>query len=141
MTRDQLEFAISQYVDNTLSAVDRSALEHRLEQDAEARQLLVEYRGLDELFRRELPPAPELNWNDLANQISAAVAEEEIPARTLRISWRASSLAIAASVLIAIGIGFVVYKNSGTPEGGQTSPTLGIARIDGPAAEPATQPA
>ena len=140
MTRDQLEFAISQYVDNTLSAVDRAALEDRLEQDAEARQLLAEYRGLDELFRRELPPTPELNWNDLANQISAAVAEEEIPVRTLRISWHATSLAMAASVLLALGIGFVVYKNSGMPHNVPNGP-ISIAKIDGPAAEPATQPA
>ena len=45
MTPDQLEFAISQYLDGTLAADEQAALERHLETDAGARQMLAEYRA------------------------------------------------------------------------------------------------
>ena len=41
MTRDELEFSISQYLDGTLGARERDALDERLATDAEARALLA----------------------------------------------------------------------------------------------------
>ena len=137
MSREQLEFRISQYVDNTLSADDRAALEAELKRDAAARDLLSQYRGLNDLLRAQLV-VPELNWEKLGDHISAAVAEEEIPSRRMRIGWGAG-LALAASVLIAIGIGIAVFVKGTTPVA-PTAPA-GVAKIEGPSAEPATQPA
>jgi anti-sigma factor RsiW len=76
MTPEQLEFAISQYLDGTLPAAERAALEQRLAEDAEARELLAEYRSLDRLMKdgRELPA---VQWEQLTQTISAAVAGHE----------------------------------------------------------------
>ena len=137
MSREQLEFRISQYVDNTLSASERVALEAELERDGEARELLSQYRGLNDLLRAEMG-LPELNWDRLSDQISAAVADQEIPALRLRIGWVAG-LALAASVLIAVGIGIVAYVKGTSGPVNQPAPT--IAKIEGPSAEAATQPA
>jgi len=133
----QLEFQISQYANNTLSAGERTALEAELERSAEARALLTEYRKLDEVLRREIL-VPEVNWDRLAEQISGAVGEEEIPGRRLVIGW-GGRLALAASVLIAVGVGLAVYMKGTTP-GAPVGPA-GVAKVEGPSAEAATQPA
>lgn len=75
MTNDQLEFAISQYLDGTLPPEERSALERLLESDADAQRLLEEYRSLDLLAKGALP-LPNLNWNKISASISDAVAAE-----------------------------------------------------------------
>ncbi|MBA2706741.1 MAG: hypothetical protein H0U59_02910 [Gemmatimonadaceae bacterium] len=141
MTEDQLEFSISQYADNTLSAGDRAALELHIDANGDARQLLAEYRALDQVIRREAPATPELDWEALAGRISAAVRDEEIPARSLRIPWRATGLAMAASILLAVGIGIAVYQGDRSSQ--PTSPVrpVAVVKIDGPLAEAATQPA
>ena len=149
MNRDQLEFAISQYVDNTLSAADRSALERHIESDPEARQILTEYRTLNEMLRGHLP-APQVEWDRLAEKFSGAVAQEEMPARVLRMPWVGigSGLAIAASVLLAVGVGFFVYRQRNTTttqpqavaivqiEGAQLAAAPAVVQIEvGPATE------
>jgi anti-sigma factor RsiW len=106
MTRDELEFQISQYLDGTLGEADRSALEARLAVDADARALLDEYRRLDVVLKAA--PVPAVNWDGLSAQISRAVADqEEEPARTYRIgAFRTfAGLALAACVLIGLGFG------------------------------------
>src|SRR5687768_17257408 len=75
MTNDQLEFAISQYLDGTLPPEERSALEQRLATDANAQRLLDEYRSLDALAKGVLP-LPNFNWNKLSASISDAVATD-----------------------------------------------------------------
>jgi len=75
MTQDQLEFAISQYLDGTLPPEERSALEQRLATDANAQRLLDEYRSLDALAKGVLP-LPNFNWNKLSASISDAVATD-----------------------------------------------------------------
>jgi anti-sigma factor RsiW len=73
MTNDQLEFAISQYLDGTLPPEERSALERRLASDADARRILEQFRSLDTLAKNALP-LPNLNWVKLSAAISSAVA-------------------------------------------------------------------
>ena len=73
MTHDQLEFAISQYLDGTLPPEERASLELRFQSDAEARRMLEEYRSLDAVVKQSLP-VPGVKWNNLANAISSAVA-------------------------------------------------------------------
>src|SRR5687768_923655 len=98
MTRDELEFSISQYLDGTLPAAERDALETRLGSDAEARALYAEYESLQGVFKAA--PLPAVRWDAFAQQISAAVAREEMPAQSYKLtSWfRPARLAIAASV-------------------------------------------
>jgi negative regulator of sigma E activity len=71
MTLEQLEFAITQYLDGTLPAEDVGALELRLAEDAQARGLLEEHRKLTAMLRSE--PLPALVWNELAKDLSAVV--------------------------------------------------------------------
>jgi anti-sigma factor RsiW len=73
MTKDQLEFAISQHLDGTLPPEERAALERLLATDADAQRLLEEYRSLDLVAKGALP-LPNVNWNKLSASISDAVA-------------------------------------------------------------------
>src|SRR2546423_15276867 len=114
MTTEQLEFEISQYADGTLPPASRAALEAKLAADAEARALLDEYRKLDAALA-SARAIPALNWDRLATSISAAVAdqadaEESRRATAYRMPWVGvlRGLAVAASLLIAIGIAFSV---------------------------------
>ena len=75
MTKDQLEFAISQYLDGTLPPEELSALERVLESDAEARRMLEAYRSLDVLAKGALR-LPALDWGRVSSSISQAVAAD-----------------------------------------------------------------
>ena len=72
MIHDELQFAISQYLDGTLPADQVDALRKRLESDPEARQLLDEYTSLDAAMKAE--PLPAMRWNALAQRIAQAAA-------------------------------------------------------------------
>ncbi len=75
MSGDELEFAISQYLDGTLSAEETAALEAHLAADADVRRLLAEYQKLN-LALKASPAVPELAWDKLASHLSRTVAEE-----------------------------------------------------------------
>src|SRR5688500_9430714 len=114
MTRDELEFSISQYLDGTLAEAERSALDERLSRDAEARALLAEYQRLDVTLKAA--PLPQIRWDRLAESISTAVAEQEAPAQSYQISrWLRSPmrLAVAASAVLALGLAAVVAVRDG----------------------------
>lgn len=116
MTRDELEFSISQYVDGTLGDAERDAVDERLARDAEARELLAEYHSLQGVLASE--PMPQMDWVALSDRISSAVSREPLPAQSYKINqWFAPArIAIAASVLIAAGIGFGVLRNTSTTQ-------------------------
>jgi negative regulator of sigma E activity len=71
MNLEQLEFAITQYLDGTLPSEDVVALAARLAEDAQARALLEEHRKLTALLRADAGPA--LAWGELAKDLSAVV--------------------------------------------------------------------
>jgi anti-sigma factor RsiW len=134
MTRDELEFSLSQYLDGTLPPAERVALEARLAADAEARAVLAEYRQLDEGLK-SIPaadPLPGVHWDRFADQISHAVAAQddadaERQAATYRIGagsrrWRSwlGGLAVAASVLVAAVVGWRMMKPDGAKQVAQT---------------------
>ncbi|HEX8524266.1 MAG TPA: hypothetical protein VF669_18570 [Tepidisphaeraceae bacterium] len=144
MTREQLEYQISQYVDHTLSTHEKAALEHRLGTDVEAQQILAEYRSINDMLRTQLPTMEEVNWEQFASATSRAVdeADADAPPVTYRIfTW--SRMAVAASVLLAGGIAFLTFRSGNGASGPQPVPAAPsqVVRIDGPAAEPSTQPA
>jgi negative regulator of sigma E activity len=151
MTRDELEFSISQYVDGTLADDgQRSALEERLATDAEARGLYAEYQTLHGVLATSLP-MPEVDWDQFARRVSAAVNREEMPAQSYKIGqWISRSpmqFGMAASVLIAGAIALTLLRPGGTPTGTSPSPSPSpsptavsgsatptqIVRIDSPA--------
>jgi anti-sigma factor RsiW len=123
MTRDELEYAISQYLDGTLAEADESALDERLAADESARALLSDYRSLDRTLRAA--PMPTFDFDALSSRISAAVAEQDEPAQSYRLHWvrTAASLALAACVVIAAGVGIRRLQHPATPGGGQMAQT------------------
>ena len=129
MISEELEFSISQYLDGTLSPVEREALERILEENAEARALLEEYRRLNIVLRRS--PFPAMNSDALATSISSAIddAEDERMAQRYRMpAWvRAVAMpfSLAASVLIVASIGIQTYlsHNSVNPGPSVSHPT------------------
>lgn len=119
MTRDELEFSISQYLDGSLAEAEESALENRLATDAEARALLAEYRSLDRVLRAS--PPPSVDYAALADRITQAVAQQDEPAQSYRLHWvrTASALAVAACVVIAVGLGIRRLQDD-APTGGRS---------------------
>jgi anti-sigma factor RsiW len=71
MTPDQLELAITHYLDGTLPAEDARTLEETLAGDEGARALLAEHEKLTALLRAE--PVPEMDWPALAGDFCAVV--------------------------------------------------------------------
>ena len=117
MTRDELEFAISQYLDGNLAAADEAALESRLSTDAEARALLAEYRSLDRALRAS--PVPDIDFAALSDRIRTAVAAQDEPAQSYRLHWvrTAAALALAAAVVIAVSVGIRRLQAPPVPTG------------------------
>jgi anti-sigma factor RsiW len=129
MTRDELEFQISQYLDGTLVEDDQSALEARLADDADARALLDEYRRLDLVLKAA--PVPAVDWDALSTQICGAVAEQaEEPAQTYRIgAFRTmAGLALAACLLIGLGFGIRLMQPPRTNQTGGGGVALNPAK-------------
>ena len=148
MTRDELEFSISQYLDGTLAEAEEAALESRLASDADARALLGEYRRLDRTLKAA--PLPAFDYGALSDRISAAVAREAEPAQSYRLHWvrTAAALAIAACVVIAVGVGIRRLGPAGPTDPRQqaVAPTPAVERkqiivVDaGPRSQPSTAP-
>jgi anti-sigma factor RsiW len=143
MTRDELEFSISQYLDGTLAGDEEAALEARLAVDADARALLAEYRTLDAALKAA--PLPAVDWDKLAAHVCGAVAREEEPATSYRIGFvrTMTRLALAACVLVGLGFGIRMLQRAQTnPTGGAvaqkpTKPPVEIVVVDASPAAPA----
>lgn len=133
MTRDELEFSISQYLDGTLGARERGALDERLATDHEARALFAEYQSLQHVLAAA--PLPDVRWDALASQISGAVARAELPAQSYKIGrWMSrTTWAVAASVVIAAAVAFSVLRGGGDAETTVASEPISIVRNDVPA--------
>lgn len=141
MTRDELEFSISQYLDGTLDGADRDALKVRLETDEEARDLLAEYQNLEAALKTTLPE-PQVNWDRFATHLSSAVANADTSADsvTYRIGFGWRSIAIAASLLIVMGLAILLARPHGQVITTRPVATA-VVQVQGPTYEAATQPA
>lgn len=140
-TRDELEFAISQYLDGTLRPLERDTLEERLAADAEARALLAEYQELNNSLKSL--PVPNVAWDRFAARISKAVEAEEAPARHYAIGAMSWSGRLAIAALLLFGITIAVYFVK--PGSNQVIPTTidnpgsgAIAVISGPTPQQAS---
>jgi len=134
---EQTEYAIAQYVDGQLPEGERAALEKRLESDPAARMAMEEYRSLQRVTERAWS-LPRVDWQRLSERISDAVAEAAQRAR-YSIAWvrRPMQLAMAASVLIVLGLAVAVLTRGGKTGEGEAR----YAQVTGPAMEQATGPA
>lgn len=143
MASEELEFSISQYADGTLAEEQRVALESRLATDAEAQALLTEDKSLTDLLRSV--PLPAVRWDRLAESISLAI-DQQNEDQTARASWWfrhriPAGLAIAASVLVAIGIAMNVLMPGNSPVENRGpvkklgSETTAMLNVEGPEAD------
>ncbi len=101
-----LEYAISQYLDGTLSEFDRRVLEDRLAVDAEARLLASEYAHLDTMLRASRAE-PTVDYDRFASHLSGLIEQEEsYVAQPIKMpgAWMRYT-AVAAALILAIGIG------------------------------------
>lgn len=130
---EDFEFQISQYVDGTLSAEERAAVEVRLAEDADARQLLGEYRRLNEQLSRNLS-LPNVKWDRLADHLSAAM--DETPAVAGRIGFATWGWRVAIAACLAIAVG-VTLHHFGAPRPLPLADVDAMALVTGPAAESA----
>jgi negative regulator of sigma E activity len=122
-TRDELEFAISQYLDGNLVGAEEVALEERLAGDADARAVLAEYRSLDRVLRSA--GVPEVDFEAMADRIRTAVYREPEPVQVYRLSWvrTVSALALAACVVVAAAVGI---RRMTTEDGRGVGPIAGV---------------
>jgi anti-sigma factor RsiW len=114
MSRDELEYAISQYIDGTLAPIERPAVEERLATDPEARAILAEYRRFDSVLKTSMP-VPELAWDEVHAQISQACAAEEAPVRhfSIRSIKIVRTMAIAAALLLVASVTLKLIQTDG----------------------------
>ena len=122
MTPDKLEISISQYLDGTLPDDERIALESHLAGSAPAQALLEEERALTDLLRSQ--PMPEIHWDQFAESVSAAI-DDHLEEQDRQTSWRMriwspAGLAMAASVLLAVGLSSYVLLHSSANSGPAT---------------------
>ena len=77
MNREQIEFAISRYLDGDLSAGEIAELEAVLASDPAARKLCDDLRGVNEILKSS-GDVPGVNWDRLADTIAASAAEQHV---------------------------------------------------------------
>jgi len=119
MTRDELEFSISQYLDGTLAAGEAEALEEVLARDAGARAMLAEERQLTALLRAASGPLPPVRWDALASRIGQAVAGAKIDVAAVapteaRGRYEGNGVGILAGVDGSMNAG-IAERNNGAP--------------------------
>lgn len=143
MTRDELEYAISQYLDGVLPPLERSALEERLASDPEARAILAEYQALDSALKTSMP-VPEIAWDQFTQQVRHALADEATPMKHYSLNAMAWTrrLAIAAAVLVAVGLGIYLLPSNPKPVAVDPVPPTnpGIVLVSGPSIATPTGP-
>ena len=104
MTRDEIEFLISQYLDGTANELDRSRIEEVLATDADARAILSDYQRLNVIVKSALP-MPEIAWDEFSASISAETAKLDIPLKTFRIGFGTWSKVATIAAMLAVVVG------------------------------------
>jgi len=129
-TTDELEFAISLYIDGAMKPLEAAALEEVLATDQPAREMLAEYRRLNDALKTQLA-RPDVDFDLLNAQISRSLAEAEAPAAPsfrLPLSMPMRFVAIAASVVILVGLVAVILRNGvgGNSTSGSGGPSVAV---------------
>ena len=106
LTRDELEYSISQYLDGTLDPLAQATLEDALATDGVARALLADYQRLNGVLKAM--PMPEIAWDQLAARISAQTAKLDVPVKHYRLNFSTWSKVAALAAMITIIVGAIV---------------------------------
>src|SRR5581483_144562 len=113
VSRDEIEFLISQYIDGTANELDRARIEEILATDPEARSIHAEYQKLNE-FVKSAMPMPEIAWDALSARISTEAAKLDVPVKHYRLSFATWSKAVAMAAMVAIVVGVIVKSRPPT---------------------------
>jgi anti-sigma factor RsiW len=135
MNRDQLEFALSELHDGTLSAAQEAQIRELLARHPDAEASLHELKSLDSLLRTALP-APAYDEAEFEARVRGALAQAAPPhVPAANWTWSGRLMRIAALFLLAAGVGIATRGlfSRGTP--GQTQDSSLIAQRAGPQAE------
>ncbi len=101
MVNDEKQFEISQYIDGDLSGPRRTQLEAEIAEDGDARQVLEDFRGVNDWATAAVPPMPRVDFSKLGMRIMERLPERR--SRTIRLVWWTSAaMAAAAAVVIAV---------------------------------------
>jgi hypothetical protein len=133
MISEDFEFVVSQFADGTLAGAELESARVRIEGDADATALLAEYRRVDAMVSAS-SVMPAIDFDRLHAHLCSAI-DADRPAVAGRIgfgSWRAWS-AVAAGILVAVGVGSMVHRSGITPSGGvKTSPIAVVPQTQKP---------
>ncbi len=115
MTRDELEFLISRYIDGTLNPLEQAIAEEQLAGNADARAIHAEFMQLDGVLKSAMP-LPEIAWDRLAAGISEETAKHDAPMKHYRLDVAAWTkiVSLAAMIAIAFGVAFKMHPQNGS---------------------------
>lgn len=111
-SKENIEAKLAEYVEGTLDAAGRAEIEQHLAANPEHRRLMADFAETRDVLRN-LPrqPAPADLTEMLQGQLERAVLLDDgfDGGRSLRIGRWPQVLAVAAILLLAVGLGVVVY--------------------------------
>lgn len=134
MSREALQESLSAVMDNEADELELRRVLAACGEDAELRATWSRYQLARAVMHRE-PAMPKL---DIAAAVSAALADEAVPAPRSRNPWRnVGRLAVAASVTLAVLAGVRMYHQddsvaNGLAQQGAT-PQIALPQVQGPA--------
>lgn len=134
MSREALQESLSAVMDNEADELELRRVLAACGEDAELRATWSRYQLARAVMHRE-PAMPKL---DIAAAVSAALADEVVPAPRSRSPWRnVGRLAVAASVTLAVLAGVRMYHQddsvaNGLAQQGAT-PQIALPQVQGPA--------
>jgi anti-sigma factor RsiW len=106
ITRDELEYTISQYLDGTLDPLAQATLEDTLATDGVARALLADYQRLNGALKAM--PMPEIAWDEFAARINAETAKHDVPVKHYRLNFATWSKVATLAAMVTIIVGAIV---------------------------------
>ncbi len=103
-----LEFLISQYVDGTLDAASKKSLEQRMVVDPDSRAAYQEQREVQDVLDDWGNRLPWINWEKFDAELTHRLEKETVGGQRITF-WRSwgKAMAVAASLLVAVGVGYV----------------------------------
>ncbi|HRX85672.1 MAG TPA: zf-HC2 domain-containing protein [Phycisphaerae bacterium] len=113
---DMLE-RLSAYIDGTLSADERAAVESACAADPELRQALAALRRVDEMVQAAAGPVPELDWAEFTR--TNRTKRLAVGGRAAGGRWRSLMLPLSAAAAIALAVTAGILWNAWT----RTTPT------------------
>ena len=108
------EFAVTEFLDGTLPREHQAALQQRIENEPGLRAVMEEYRSLDGVVKSAMP-MPAVKWDLLAERLSESVDAQSQRSRMFIGNWlkQPMRLAVAAMILIAIGLAILISNSRG----------------------------